>query len=246
MLVTDKKYYMEKKLIHKLDLMIARMKHGKDNVLLIDGDEGDGKSNLAAACCYYFAYHTKRKLDLNNVFFDLDTLIDFAIKTKEQIIWWDEAALGGLAADWWRKNQKKFIKLLMVARKKKHFFVICIPKFFKLNEYLVIDRSIGLVHVYLRKGIKHGYFVYFNQKRKEHLWEDWKKSKWRNYKKHNNFRGTFGLVLRRVINEEEYDKKKDIAILSIDKEDETKDLRTFKKELLKDIMVGLENKGVKL
>lgn len=232
-MVTDKHYSMEKALKEKLDLMIGRMTgpNKKDNLVLIDGDEGDGKSNMAMGIAYYVHDQTKRPFTVDNVYFNLEDLTTKALAEKEQIYVWDEGALGGLAGDWWNKNQKKFIKLLMVARKRRHFFIICIPKFFKLNEYLVLDRSIALIHVYLRNGIHHGRFVYFSKSAKEKLYYDWRKSRFRNYAKYYNLRGTFGEVLPLVIDEAEYDRKKDLAILSIDKDDDVKDERTIRKNL---------------
>lgn len=219
--VTDLKFSMERKLKHKLDLMIKRMsaKSKQDNLVLIDGDEGTGKTNMAAGICYYVSHQTGRPLSIKNLFFNLDNLIDFALKTEEQIIWWDEGALGGLASDWWNKNQKKFMKVLMVARKRRHFFVICIPKFFKLNEYFVIDRSIGLIHTYARKNVNLGRFVYFSKKSKEYLFYSWKKSRLRNYKKYYTFHGSFPEIIGKLkgypIKEKEYEKEKDRAIMSI-------------------------------
>ena len=241
-LVTDIQYYMNPMLKEKLDLMIARMKHGKDNLLIVDGDEGDGKTNMSMLLGYYVAHTCNRSFGLKNIFFDLDELIDFAIHTKEQVIIWDEGALGGLASEWWNKNQKKFIKLLMIARKKKHFWIVNIPKFFKLNEYFVIDRSIGLVHVYMAGGIEHGRFVYFNQVQKEKLWETWKKTRVRSYKKWYSFHGSFVLFLENkrfshIIDPIEYDKKKDEAIMSIAQEEEIKENRTDK--IMRDSYVKL-------
>ena len=37
------------------------MKGTDDNVICIDGDEGQGKSNLAMGICYYIANKTNRK-----------------------------------------------------------------------------------------------------------------------------------------------------------------------------------------
>ena len=87
-------------LAKKLDLMCKKVtKHHFDNLLIIDGDEGFGKTNLAAAVCGYVSLKTGRSLSNSNVFFLIDDLINFAVKTKKQIIWWDEAALGGLASE---------------------------------------------------------------------------------------------------------------------------------------------------
>lgn len=238
MIVTDKKLYLDGLLKSKLDLMIKRMKGKRDNVVLIDGDEGEGKSNIESLIGYYIAYTMKRKLDLNNMFFDLNALTDYAIKTEEQVILWDEGALGGLAADWWDKNQKRFIKLLMVARKRKHFFVICIPKFFKLNEYLVVDRSVALINVYSARQMEQGRFSYFNKRAKENLYYDWRKSRKRNYFKFRTFFGRFAETLPKVFDEKEYDKKKDAAILSIGGT-EAKSERLLKREIMLDIIKNL-------
>lgn len=232
--VTDKQYYMEDYLKHNLDLMIKRStgNNKADNLVLIDGDEGTGKSNLAVAVGYYVGQATGRKFSVDNVHFDLDQLMNKAINSKDEIFIWDEGALGGLATEWWNKNQKKFLKLLMVARKRRHFWVICIPKFFKMNEYIVLDRSIALLHTYLKDGITHGSFCYFNKKKKEKLYHDWRKSKYRNYVKHFSFRGYFPEVLPLLIDENEYERKKDVAIMSIDKEDDKLDERSFRKNLV--------------
>ena len=237
---------MDKYLKDKLDLMINRTtgKRKFDNLVLIDGDEGYGKSNIGAYVCAYVSDKTDRPLTLANVFFDLDKLLEFAMHTEEQIIFWDEGALGGLANEWWNKNQKKFLKLLMVARKRRHFWVICIPKFFKLNEYLVIDRSIGLVHVYAKDELEIGRFAYFGKKRKEQLYHDWRKSKQRNYGKFSNFRGKFPEALPKIFNEAEYDRKKDIAIMSMDKEEEKKTPSMIKRETSIKMLKSLIDAGV--
>ena len=217
MRVTDKDYVMDGGLKKKIDLMIKRTtgKNKDDNLVLIDGDEGSGKTNLELEIAYYVSSETKRPFSLKNVFFDLNKLIDFAIKTEEQIICWDEGALGGLAIEWWKKNQIKFMKLLMVARKKRHFYIICIPKFFKINEMIVVDRSVALIHTYQRRNTEKGHFLYFMKSMKEALYQDWKKTRRRNYWKYKTLYGTFPEALAKIVDEEAYEKMKDEAIMSI-------------------------------
>ena len=105
----------------------------------------------------------------------------------------------------------------MIARKKRHFIVICIPKFFKLNEYLVVDRSIGLLHVYARNEIERGRFVYYGKSNKEKLFYNWRRTKQRNYKRYYDFRGSFLEYLPKVIDEKAYEDKKDDAIMNFKK-----------------------------
>lgn len=224
MIVTDKEYFLEKLLVEKLDLMINRMtgKGTDDNLINITGDEGQGKTNLATGICYYVSFVTGRSYNVNNIFFELDNLIKFASETKEQIIHWDEGALGGMSVHWWKKNQQKFIQLLMIARKKKHFIVICIPHFSKLNEYLIVDRSIALIHVYSRKNLQKGRFCYYTKKKKALLFEDWKRSHLKRYKKHKSFWGSFPKCMEKVFTPEqieEYECKKDKAILDLGSDD---------------------------
>ncbi len=151
------------------------------------------------------------------------------METQDQIIVWDEAALAGLASEWQNKSQKRLIKLLMVARKRRHFWIFNIPKFFKLQEYMIVDRAIALIHVYAKDELELGRFVFFKRKAKEKLFYEWKKSKFRSYGKFKTFFGTFPKTFGILIDEKAYDLKKDNAIMSID---EHKSMNTWKKRLL--------------
>jgi len=218
MIVTDKEYFMEKKYTEKLDLLIKRLEGTDDVVIIIDGDEGQGKTEFSAGTCYYVSQMMGRKYDVNNIFFNLDEVIDFAAKTKEQIIHFDEAALGLLTTQWQQKAQQKFIQLIMTSRKKKHFILICIPKFHRLPQYVIEERTIGMVHIYSRKDMQKGRFCYFTKKRKNSLYHDWTKKKIKNYKKYHSFHGSFPLVMEKIFDDEglkEYERKKDEAIMSI-------------------------------
>ncbi len=214
---TDKKYYIDDRMRKILDLCCDRSsgKSKMDNLILVDGDEGYGKTNFALGSCYYVAWKMKRPFSMKNVFFDVRKLTEFAKTTKDQVILWDEAALQGLASEWSSRSQKDLVKLLMVVRKKRHFFMFCIPKFFRLNEYLVLDRSIGLVHVYARHEKELGRFVYFNKKAKEKLYHSWRKTRVRNYRRAYTFHGSFVIAEGKVIDEHEYDIEKDKAIASV-------------------------------
>lgn len=64
MIVTRFKYPLEKNLVPKIDLMIKRCitnKGKKDNLLLCEGAEGEGKTTLSIAIAYYVSEQTGRK-----------------------------------------------------------------------------------------------------------------------------------------------------------------------------------------
>jgi len=250
MIVTDKEYYIDDKYLSKLDLMIKRMRGTDDAILPIDGDEGQGKTELAMGTCYYVAYKMKRKYDIDNIFFNLDEVIEFAVSTKDQIIHLDEGALDLLSNQWWKQNQQKFLKLVMMARKKRHFIVICIPKFYKLNKYLIEDRAIGLVHVYSRQNLQKGRFTYYTKKTKEKLYDDWLRKKLKSYKKHSVLHGSFVIASKKIFDKKQmkvYEDKKDQAILSITTEKETrKKPDMIIKETNVKIYKNLLNMGIKL
>jgi len=218
MKVTDKQYSMDKNLIRKLDLICDRCTGEKrfDNLIIGDGNEGYGKTTLMLQCAYYCAWKTGRKFGIENVFFDIDEMIKFAQTTEEQIIDWDEAALAALANEWQNKHQKKLIKLMMISRKKRHIWIFNIPKIFKLNEYLTVDRAIALVHVYAKNENELGMFAYYKKKSKDELFYDWRKTKKRNYKKYYTFRGRFSKGFHGIIDDDEYEAKKDFAIMNMD------------------------------
>ena len=228
MIVTKFHYPLEKTYLEKLDLMIERCvtkKSKKDAVLIFEGNEGEGKTTFSVATGYYVAEKTGRHFGADCLFFNLREMIDFAKQTENKIIIWDEPALEALSTDSRKRVATDLTRLLMMARKKRHFIMINMAKFYKFNEYVIVDRPLALVHVYSRKNLYSGRFLYIRKKNLEPLYLDWKYKKQRNYKKyaHPKVRGVFPDVLNpdyknNVLSEfdvKSYEKRKDEAILSI-------------------------------
>lgn len=214
MQVTDKKFWLEDFLIEKLDLFIERAcKQRKlDIVCLVDGDEGFGKTGLSILCAYYISQKTGRKFGLDNIFFDPQEFMNFINSTKEQIIIWDEAALGGLASGWSNKVQQMLIQTLMTCRFRKHIIFFNCPKFYRLNNYFVSDRAWGLMHVYSRDGISAGRMVYYRKEALERMIDYYSRRRKKPYKAfgkgnlHGSFVDAFNLG---IVDEGEYDKRKE-------------------------------------
>ena len=245
MRVTERQMPMEKKLKEKLDLHIKRctQKQPKlDTAIVIDGYEGHGKTTMALGIAFYVSQMTGRQFSHKNIFFDIKRLIKFAQNTKEQIIIWDEAALGGLSSQWWNKSMINLTKLLMTCRKLRHFFIFNIPKIFKLNEYLADDRTLGLIHCKAKNETQVGYFIYFKRSRKSILYDRYKRARKKSYMNYS-FRGTFPDVLNPkrdynildVFDINDYENRKDEAIKAIGKSDDglsQKELRLYKLKYL--------------
>ena len=207
--------------------MIARVtkKNPKqDAVLQVEGPEGSGKTTMSIGIAYYISLRTGRPFSEQNVFFDTKKALDFAQNTEAQIIIFDEPALDVLSSQWWKDVQQDLIQLLMLCRKKRHFIIFNFTKFYKFSEYIVVDRSVGMIHLYERKDKEGEYaFRYIPRDRLEALYNDYRYKKIRNYFKYGIFTGEFADILnpdRRynildLFNVAYYESEKDKAIKSI-------------------------------
>ena len=218
MKITDKQYSLEKKMVEYADRIAERVSTPKpklDYPLLIEGYEGYGKSNIGVGIAYRVAEQTGREFTLDNIFFDPEELIKFATENENKIIMWDEMALVALAMERGNRWQLAIIQTLMMARKKRHFFIFCIPRFYRLKE-AIIERCMGLIHVYARNQTELGRFFFYKRASMELMYEYWKRTRRKpNYSRFANVRGTFGECLPKIVDEKEYDKKKDVAIKQI-------------------------------
>ncbi|KKM75456.1 hypothetical protein LCGC14_1390090 [marine sediment metagenome] len=234
-------YPLDDRLLIKIDLMIDRCVQEnpkRDAVLLFEGAEGEGKTTFSIAVGYYIKWKTGREFNHKNLFFDLKELIKFAQENEEKIIIWDEPALQALSRDVLTKIVKDLDRLLMMARKKRHFIIINMAYFNKFNEYIVWQRPLGMIHVYSRKEVQAGRYVYIKKKALERLWHSWRRQRKRDYRKYcsKSIRGTFPDVLNpnyknnvlSDFNLKDYEKKKDEAIMLIGSIKDKKDVHAKK------------------
>lgn len=243
-LVTDKQIAMHPGTKEKLDLMIHRMEKKKfDNCLIIDGKEGFGKTTLATQFCYYVSYETGRPFSVDNVYFRVKEMLEVMQKTDRGIFLLDEAELD-LMSEQRGAMQRYFIQMLMAARKKNHFIVVIMPTIKKLKQY-VVERAIGFVRVYSTDGLSRGTYAYYKEESKNLMFENFLRTRRMDYRKYYTFNATFPDTYGKIIDEEEYDKKKDSAIASIGTEEKmtarTKKLIEFEYRLRLAIEKGFLN-----
>jgi len=225
-LVGKKQIPVDEALYNKIKFMVDRCiqpKPKRDALLNNEGEEGIGKTTLSCLEGYIVHTLTGRPFSEKNVFFDVAKAIRFAQNTEGQIIIFDEPASDVLSMEWWKETQKNLIKLLMMARKKRHFFIFNITKFWKFNEYIIVDRALGMVHLYVRNNEISPRFVFIRKKKLQSLYNDFRSKKMRNYYKYYSFRGTFPDILEPqyknnildMFNVDVYEKEKDKAIMDI-------------------------------
>ena len=215
-LVTDKKYYMEKDLKQNLDFLIKRMNNKWDNALIIDGDERSGKSTLGRQIGYYMACEMNLPFSLENIFFDPNGMFDFATKNNRQIIIWDEAAMGGATDDRFKEIQQLIIKMLITCGKYNHTYIFIIPKIRKLANYIAEDRSLALIRVFAINNFDRGHFKSYSRKKKD-LLSQWERKNWNKFVC-PDFRGKFFSyegTEREIFDIRNYELKKSRAIRNL-------------------------------
>jgi hypothetical protein len=214
-------FRIDEKLKHKLDRLASTL-NKKDVWILIDGEEGSGKTNTATYLLYYFHCITGREFTLEHFYFDTDELFNWVKDNSDGLVNWDEAALGGLSSEWREKSQINLIKFGSTGRIKHHIFIYCVPYFNELKPYLRKDRPHAMIHMDLgKKGNAYGHFSYLTKRGIRILNDIYTKTKKRKYgfcmRKFGGFYGNIPYVLNKLIDEKVYEENKIKAISNIGK-----------------------------
>lgn len=151
------------------------LKKDFDWVLLIDGEEGSGKSVLAMQIGAYL----DPNFSLENIVF---TSEEFIAKIKDpktkagSCIVLDEAfnALNSRAT--MSEVNRSMGAVATEMRQKNLFVIIVLPSFFDLDKQFALHRSKALIHVYLKNQVDRGQFVIFTKKSKLYLYLNGKKT----------------------------------------------------------------------
>lgn len=138
--------YLLEDLLDKLaEDMRKNVREDYDNVVIVDGGEGSGKSNLM--------YQLLRRYDPNfdvkkGYTYDADA---FKKKIREggdigRTFWMDEGSIIANNRDWNSNQNKGFIKTLETCRSRHYTLGICIPSFERLDVYIREHRVRYLIH----------------------------------------------------------------------------------------------------
>lgn len=185
------------------------IKKDADDVYLVDGGEGAGKSVFAMQ----FAKAIDSSFNIERICFTPDEFIK-AIQDaqKGQAIIYDEAYSGLASRQSLSEINKLIVSMMMEMRQKNLVVIIVLPTFFMLDKYVAIFRSRGLFHIYQSRG-RRGYFLYYNNKNKKKLYLLGRKLM--DYRLPRvDFRGKF--YGKYVVDEEEYRRRKDYALKNRD------------------------------
>jgi len=137
-------------------------KHDWDGFIVIDGQEGTGKTTLALQIAKYL----DPTFNIDRCVFTITQFLNATENAdKGQAIVFDET-MGYLGS---RGSMSKFNRILLKVfsemRSKNLFIILCIPSFFELDKYPAIHRSVCLFHVNKRSK-----FVGYNFNKKKLLY----------------------------------------------------------------------------
>lgn len=145
----------------------AVIKKDRDFVMVIDGEEGSGKSVLAQQIA--------RRLDPNfcidNICFNADQFIDRLKKApKFSCIVLDEAFSSANSRSALTEVNRSLIGVATEMRQQNLFVLIVIPSFFDLDKYFALWRCRALFHVYFKKDGGRGSYIIFPKSKKKYLY----------------------------------------------------------------------------
>lgn len=167
-------FWIDRKLLQKLENLKKIQKKDWDGLILIDGKERSGKSVLAMICAWYLS---DCKIDNKNYARSLeDCARQIAELPDKSIIILDEASIIFGA----KRSQSKKVKLLLdildVVGQKNLIFIFCNPSFFDLNKTIATRRSLFLLHVYPDADYRRGQYAFWGEKNKSKLYRFGKKN----------------------------------------------------------------------
>ena len=116
-----------------VDVWKRRIEHDYDNVIVITGDPGCGKSSLAIQ----IARAMDRRFDLSSLAYRASELLDAIDRMKRgQCIVFDEAILGLLGREFATEEARAIVKTLNVTRFLGLNTIVCIPNIWDLDAAL--------------------------------------------------------------------------------------------------------------
>lgn len=212
--IKNKNVEMNEILIKNMENIRALIKSNFDGVLVIDGGEGSGKSELGKQLCIYI----DNKFTHDNVIYSPEQFNEWLQKAKKgEACLFDEFVLMGLSTEALSSLQNTIIKQFTTIRKKNLFIVLIIPYIFMLRKYFAVARTRALIHVYAN-GLDRGHFKFYNQTEKQWIFNYGYKTWFYNAKVRPSFAGRFGRWSDKFIDDNKIEEKKDAAILSIQQE----------------------------
>lgn len=200
-------YFIDNILRQELDkIKLAVTKKDRDYVMVIDGEEGSGKSVLAMQIAKYL----DPDFNLDKLVFNSNQFIDSIKKVKRHsCVILDEAYNASNARASLSEVNRSMVAVATEMRQRNLFVIFVLPTFFDLDKYFALWRCRALIHVYFNKKGRRGKYIIFPKTHKKLLYLNGKKKY--DYSKPQSPYPPCDFTNHYVLNEEEYREKKSQA-----------------------------------
>ena len=146
----------DRKLVNIMDRMKIRQDKKFDNVIILFGDVGTGKTTLAFTMLQYML---NGNMNISNVGVGTsDSLKKISRVPDKSGVIFDDASTIFYSSDHNAKKQKLAIKILHLCRSKGLTIFITTPDLFKINPYVVTQRSRMVIKCYTKQDYSRGFF----------------------------------------------------------------------------------------
>jgi len=240
--LTEHKQYFDGYLRDLVQVLVSRYEHNFDNLIIVSGKEGSGKSHLAMNLCTLYAQERGVPFSVNNITFSSEEFLKQAVSTKGGIILYDEAVQGLMGQQWQDKTQQLIIQALMMARKNRNLYVLCIPSIAYLTKYIVAERCLAMLMTYNKK-FKRGFANIYPARQTNMIYLLKKQNK--PYEHIRPPRRIRFLAADKLIDMDAYEKKKDKSIMKLVEKMSTSKRSVLEKKYY-NMILHYETKAAKL
>ena len=219
--VNGKTFYLDGILKDNLDRLNYLATQDFDNVIVVDGAVGSGKSVFTQICAYY---GSKGKLTMDKVTFSPQEFREAVLKCeKYDHIIFDEAFRGLSGRATMTQTNRILIEMLQEIRQKNLTIWIVLPSIWDLDSYVSKHRCRGLFNIYMGKNLERGYFRFYAKETIRYFLANSKQKYTYPPYKNRSFWGRFKLFY--PLGEQEYRDRKYKAFQTPDQHEMDKSIR---------------------
>jgi hypothetical protein len=232
---------LDERLKTQLDVLTERSNKDFDNIIIVTGMEGTGKSRGIA---FPVAQYLSGTFEVVFMWKQFKEAYE-RLPPKSTIVW-DEFIFAGMAADALSTMQKQIIQMMVTGRKKLINVILVVPSVFLLKNYFAVHRALFMIHTNSPDFLSRGDAYFYSYQRKRILYNTYKKTQYTNLKVANfNFKFVDPKV--DYYDMAKYEQMKDEAIRSIgspDDAEQDEDTLIRGKVPVKQVIIGGINSGM--
>ncbi len=206
-------FHVDERLKTILEQLLSEINADWDNIIIIDGEEGAGKSTIAMQIAHVMSKKLDKEFTVDNVIFNPEKVVKKLSGGNKEVYVWDEAFKGANSARAMSNLNQRLMEVFMEARSNNHTLIMVMPWFYLLDKYYILQRAKFLLHVVAHQNSENererGYAYIYPRSYMRKLYIEGKKAGDYQYQKHvRSPHNPVQFGPKFPIDREEYEKKK--------------------------------------